>query len=345
MSYMMDPFNDSQGGGVTYIRNLLKEQILGYDVLFLGSGDKPISKGSVDFVPITRKPGNFIAFNIKVIFWLLINRPRYDIVHVHRSYFAIPFLYFRKALIVVTLHSRTFDVVREKLGILSKLLIPFYKKIEAFSLRRIDFVVPVSEVVKESFIRKHGWLSFTEIAPAMVEFSSEVSLFEDRSDAIFVGRLEKIKQVKELCELWSKVSRNEILHLYGEGDEIPVKHGYRNVRRHGIIDHEAVLQAISRSRLLIVSSYSEAGPTVLREALFAGTPFLSTDVGEAKQLAVQLEGCEVRKLLDNRFVLTALEMLRYNRSIGTRETYRQLALKASPANIFKIYKDLYETRG
>lgn len=337
----MDPFNDSQGGGVTYIRNLLKEQSLHYDVLFLGSGDTPLSKGSIDFVPITKSPGNFIVFNIKVIWWIWMNRPEYDIVHVHRSYFAIPFLHNRKAKIIVTLHSRTFDVVKERLGILSKLLIPVYRKIESYSLRRIHFIVPVSQVVKESFSRKYSWLSFAKIAPAMVEFSAAVSLREDRSDAIFVGRLEKIKRVKELCELWSKYSKNEILHLYGEGDEIPVNHGYRNVIRHGIVDHSSVMNAISKSRLLLVSSYSEAGPTVLREALFAGTPFLSTDVGEARLLAGQLEGCEVLDVLDKSFVITALEMLIRNVSIETRESYRQLAMKASPVNIFRIYNELY----
>ena len=60
-----------------------------------------------------------------------------------------------------------------------------------------------------------------------------------------------------------------------------------------------------KSKLVVLCSYSEASPTVLKEALITGTSFLSTDVGDAKMLSEVFKGCLVVPELDENFVSAA----------------------------------------
>ena len=94
-TYMTNPFEPGQGGGVRYVRNLLVECRDHCDeILFLGTAPRDRTEGNVRLISITsKKQCGYLRFLILLILRLpFIDMSSYDVVHVHRSYFAIPFL-------------------------------------------------------------------------------------------------------------------------------------------------------------------------------------------------------------------------------------------------------------
>ena len=99
ISYMMDPFRDESGGGVIYVKNLLKHQKTDYNIIFLGTGKESYTEDNITFIRITKRSKNYVLFNLKVFLWIIFSRRKYDFIHVHRSYFILPFLFLGKAII------------------------------------------------------------------------------------------------------------------------------------------------------------------------------------------------------------------------------------------------------
>jgi glycosyltransferase involved in cell wall biosynthesis len=179
--YQTNPFENSQGGGVRYVRNLLFG-IKNYcsEILFLGIGKREQQKNNIKLIPITSQMTNYIKFLSKLFFKLpFINTKNYQIVHVHRAYFAIPFILLKPNLkIVCTLHGRTFSVFESNFGTKKlKIVKPLFMMIEKFALKHIDFIVPVSEDVFNHFYEKYPKLiekkkENIKILGSMMDFSN-----------------------------------------------------------------------------------------------------------------------------------------------------------------------------
>ena len=140
--YQTNPFENGQGGGVRYVKNLLsgiKDNCS--EILFIGVGAKHKKKDNIKLVPITKDVTGYIKFLFLLILKLpFIDLSKYDIVHVHRLYFAIPFILLKPKLkIVCSLHGRTFSVFESDNGNWKlKLVKPFFIMIEKFSKKHID---------------------------------------------------------------------------------------------------------------------------------------------------------------------------------------------------------------
>jgi len=340
ISYMMDPLRDESGGGVVYVKNLLKHQVCDYNVIFLGTGSKSYIDNNITFIRITRQSKNYALFNLKVFLWNLFTKKHYDFIHVHRSYFILPFLFSGKPMLV-TLHGRTFDVVRENAGHLSRFLIPIFKYIERLSLRKATALFPVSEVVAESFLEKHPFFKYKALTPSMINNWPYVNSNEERDGVLFVGRLEKIKRIAELGNLWEKYADRETLKIVGDGPEKRLLKGYSKVQLLGRLSNLETLEEMRKSKLVVLCSYSEASPTVLKEALITGTSFLSTDVGDAKMLSEVFKGCLVVPELDENFV-SAAENLAQTHNPNFAKTNHELAKQFTSKEIYNRYRKHYE---
>jgi glycosyltransferase involved in cell wall biosynthesis len=157
--YQTNPFEEGQGGGVRYLKNLIfgiNEKCEG--ILFFGIGEHHQKQNNIKLIPVTRKLTGYITFLVLLMIKLpFLNLTKYDVVHVHRLYFAIPFIIFKPKLkIVCSLHGRTFSVFESNHG--SKMMNVvkfFFKIIERYCIRKIDYLVPVSQDVVNSFKEKY----------------------------------------------------------------------------------------------------------------------------------------------------------------------------------------------
>lgn len=306
--YQTNPFEEGQGGGVRYVKNLLSGLKASCDsILFIGIGPKSESKGNISLIPVTKELTGYISF-LFVLFLKLpfMNLGKYDFVHVHRLYFAIPFIILKPNLkIVCSLHGRTFSVFESNYG--SGLLSIFkilFKRIELFCLNKIDYLVPVSQDVVNSFELKYSNFKYYEqyIIGSMFDFSKfkimpsnylQDKFGNNNKYVLFLGRLADVKNIDFLIKLWSKKfqNSNEIkLVIAGDGELKDMLHRLNMEICNsnaavflGEIDPNDVPTLISSSDLCILSSKHEASPTIIKEALSSGIPIVTSDVGDVKE--------------------------------------------------------------
>jgi glycosyltransferase involved in cell wall biosynthesis len=306
--YQTNPFEEGQGGGVRYVKNLLIGLKDSCDsILFIGIGPKKELNDNISLIPITKELTGYIRF-LFVLFLKLpfMNLVKYDIVHVHRLYFAIPFIILKPHLkIVCSLHGRTFSVFESNYG--SGLLSIFkilFKKIELFCLNKIDYLAPVSQDVVNSFeLKYNNFKSFKQhTIGSMFDFSKfkiipsnylQDKFGNNNKYVLFLGRLADVKNIDFLIELWSKKFQNskEIkLVIAGDGELKDKLHKLNKKICNsnspiflGEIDPNDVPTLVSSSDLCVLSSKHEASPTIIKEALSSGIPIVTSDVGDVKE--------------------------------------------------------------
>ena len=114
--------------------------------------------------------------------------------------------------------------------------------------------------------------------------------FESRNNIVgFIGRLSEEKVILNFIQAIPLIlDQNPDLNFFIGGDGPLYDHlnGYiteyalsTRVMFIGWVNHEDLSEYLNRLRLLVVPSYSEAGPIIAYEALACGTPVLGTRVG------------------------------------------------------------------
>lgn len=108
-------------------------------------------------------------------------------------------------------------------------------------------------------------------------------------DIVFVGRLEKNKGIDIFIDAIKilKVKKNIKALIVGGGplmaslkNKVERYKLKNNVSFHGwAVDLQKVAELINKSKILVMSSYSEGGPRVVVEAMACGIPVLATPVG------------------------------------------------------------------
>lgn len=109
---------------------------------------------------------------------------------------------------------------------------------------------------------------------------------------VFVGRLEEIKGVKELIQVWKELGESApVLKMCGGGPlleecaEYVKSNNIGNVEILGFVNHEDVKGIISRSRYLILpTKVYEGFPMTVIEAFSEGTPAIVPNMGNAGNL-------------------------------------------------------------
>lgn len=325
--YQTNPFDDGQGGGVRYVSNLLngiKNEC--NEILFLGIGEKKY-KDNIRLEPITKHMTGYIKFLLLLLLKLpFIDLSKYSVVHVHRLYFAIPFILLKPNLkIVCSLHGRTFSVFESKHGSLKlKLMKPIFQAIEKFCINKIDYLVPVSQDVIDSFEHKYNDFSSRKNISIIGSMLNLKNFFIQNSNLLqndfglnykyilFIGRLADVKDVSFLINLWSSKFQNFSnlkLIIAGAGEN---ENEYKNISNKkcgnnppiflGEIESKNIPKLISSSNMTILCSKHEASPTVVKESLSLGIPIITNKIGDVEEFIIDGQnGFIVNKDFDSYF--------------------------------------------
>jgi glycosyltransferase involved in cell wall biosynthesis len=122
-----------------------------------------------------------------------------------------------------------------------------------------------------------------------------LSLPTDRKLLLWIGRMVPVKGLETLIAAFDLAHQRDtqlMLLLVGDGPlraEIQADVNRRGLREHvlfaGAVPQEQLGDWYRASDLVVLSSWSEGLPNVLREALACGRPFVSTDVGSVREIA------------------------------------------------------------
>ena len=305
-----------QGGGIKYIENLIKFQKKNFDKIFLlslGSGKKKIIKingTTVNFYPIS-KSHNWITFLFKLFFFLKSNKNIFSNCnyHIHRIYFA-PFIkIFKAKKIIVTIHTKTFDVFKHNYPYL-KLLVPFFIMIEKIILKYCIDELSFAGIFSMNLYKfRHKKLKkkFWYLPPRFLFKKSNKSNYfknENRKIVLVAGRLSVGKRPLIALKLFSNAIRkdkyirdNFKLCFAGDGELLEDLKNFikkNNLRKYILpikkVKSSLMPQLYNSAHSVLFLSESEVNPFIIKESLSSGTPIFTTNVGTAKNLITDRNG-------------------------------------------------------
>ncbi|MCD4698876.1 MAG: glycosyltransferase family 4 protein [Bacteroidales bacterium] len=322
----INPIRDPLGGVEVYIRNIIgritnSKYSKEFEFEIIGIGEKNskqykylISKFySISTHDLSSNGFFFTLF--KQLYKLPLDKEA--IIHTSRADMILPFAIFkRKNKIICTIHGAQRRNIYLKKG---WVLGVTFDMLEFIGLLFVDYLIAVNIGTEKfyrrrfPFIRKKivtipNGINIDLFIPSDLKrvdtFRKQLEIEKDQKVILYVGRLEKEKNIRFLLDVFQKVFlEHNDLHLViaGEGrDENELKsfvieRSIRNVNFIGSVSQEQLPSLYSMSNVTVLCSKFEASPTVVRESLACNTPVIVTDVGDIKEYFGQWDGVFVLK--------------------------------------------------
>jgi len=286
------------GGVAEHVRNISERLARKYDVtVFATDPIGNLTKEEViNGVKVRRfktwAPNKAYYFSKELKKSLISNSKNYDIVHAH-NYHVFPALY---AALAKSKNKFIFSPHYHGAGstlIRSLLLIP-YKFLGKKIFEKADKIICVSNYEK-NLVMKRFRVDERKVAviPNGInpeEFKNVRKGSKDCRFILYVGRLEKYKEVQYLIKALPKLSCDIILQIVGKG---PYKESLiKLTRKLGVEDRVKLFQDLPRDELLqkyadadlfVLLSKHEAYGMSVAEALAAGTPCMVANTSALKE--------------------------------------------------------------
>ena len=156
----------------------------------------------------------------------------------------------------------------------------------------IDYFVLLTEGLKsevEEIMQGHNKKTRCIAVPNFLEdVSINVELEQKEKTVVTVGRLHPVKGFERLIELWQMVAKNHEdwkLKIIGGGSiekklrkKVNALGLSKQIEIVGAMEHDDVIEEMKKASLYVMTSYSEAFPFVLIEAMSSGLPVVAFDV-------------------------------------------------------------------
>jgi glycosyltransferase involved in cell wall biosynthesis len=292
---------DHQGGGVRYLKNLIREQKkIGYDVEVICCGKSFTKSKIIDgckYIYLS-KTLTWPVFLLKLFFFITFNRKFYSnkLFHIHRSYFAPALIFTKSPKIFLTIHTKTFHVISSRIKFIKKIT-PILKKIDNLIIN--SFIYKISVAGKEAeknfdnYVLKNRQIT---LLPPPILLNNTKSIATQKNTILIVGRLSPVKRPLSVIKLISNVRdrdpqfiKNFKFLFIGDGElktriinDINKFNLNTNVKLLGNLSYENVIDYYQKCNKSILLSESEISPFVVKESLYFGKPVFTTDVGDIK---------------------------------------------------------------
>lgn len=299
-----------------------------------------------------------VFFYMRGLLKIIINMPKYDIVHVHtaswwsyrRLFFVILLAKILHKKIVIHLHGGKFDIYYGQAFFIEKVIIRY-----GFSLA--DRVV----VLSSEWLKKIAAvcdLRKVLVIPNSVQipFQKGNPISKKTNNILFMGDLIPRKGVYDLLEAIKllDLERNRVIvRLCGNGEIEKVKKRAADLGLEEIVNVPGWVTGQEKKKLLdeaylyVLPSYHEGLPMSILEAMATGTPVISTPVGGIAEVVedgvegflvepgdVKALASAIRTLLDDTVVWKKM-------SVAVMEKVQsQFSSKQTLAQLKRLYNDL-----
>lgn len=173
---------------------------------------------------------------------------------------------------------------------------PILKAWRSFLFWRSDALVFVSGSARNEFETSYPHLR--HIPHYVIEngfpgrdLVNSVSPKETRFDFVYAGRLDKLKGVDLIIKAAHLVNKDNSYRIAVVGDgpwrkmmeNLAGKWNVKNIRFLGHLPHSSALEVMKASRCLIVPSFYESDPLVIKEGIALGVPIICSDIPSMRQ--------------------------------------------------------------
>ncbi|MFH0865402.1 MAG: glycosyltransferase family 4 protein [Bacteroidota bacterium] len=279
--------------------------------------------------------GNGIRGYLKNIFRLRkhLKKNKYDIIHAHYTLCAwVALLTWKRNKIVLSILGADLIGEYRKPGrkkIISPVLYILTKSIQPF----VSYII-----VKSENVYRH------------VNVKSKCTIIPNGVDMELFKPADKISARKHTG---LSLNKNVILFL-GDPDD-PNKNSALARKAYSLLDtenteliipypvsHDNIPFYINAADVLILTSLSESSPNVLKEAMACNCPIVTTDVGDAKWLTGNTEGCYIADYTPGSFaeeLNRAIEFSKTNKKTSGQQRIRELEL--GNLSVAKKIREIY----
>lgn len=365
--YSNDPLAQDLGGGAEHFRCLFRA-LHGSGLPYRMVGSRLQDMFSLPEVLYISRGPSFLRYYLALWAWFWRHRREFDdsdVFHFHRNYAAWPKLVLcpQRGTVLVSYHNVTGRVLESQVGLLAPPLRRLMLWLERRVARRADRIICVSGRDRQELGRLVAAEPFAraQVIPAAFDgalFTGAGALPPTPDLArrvLLLGRISHQKNVPlAIAAIEALAERGERFQLTlagaGEGSKELIRRiagspAADRIRWLGAVPHDEVPALLAEHGILLLTSRYEASPTVVKEALRALRPVVSTDVGDVADWleedrtgficdptpAALAEGvrCASRLIEEGRYVVTSrLEALDEDRIMGEVITlYRQLAAR------------------
>lgn len=299
--YSNDPLHNDQGGGVEHFRGIyraLSKSNLDYSLVASRLATHEVDDPAVIYIS---HGSHFLKYFMALWLWFFRNRKIFsdhDVFHFHRNYAAWPKYIFapKKGKTIITYHGVTGFVIEDLLGVFGKPMRSVMVYLEKKSLSLADQIIFVSDRDRQSMRKLMLGNNYdkTSVIPAAFDsslFGASCPPSVDLQNRILmVGRIARIKNIPLAIDAISILRGRGIdveLSIAGDGEELlAVEHyakeaqGASNISFLGKVEHRDIPDLMRRHGIVLLTSASEASPTVVKEAVISLRPVVTTDVGD-----------------------------------------------------------------
>ena len=181
--------------------------------------------------------------------------------------------------------------------------------------------------------------------------SKKLSLFSDKAEIIPCGvNLNLFKPIDKLAsrdKLGLDLNYNYVLFSSSFNNKIKnaalAKLALSNFENIILLEmkgysREEVHLLMNAVDILIVTSHSETGPLVVKEALACNCPIISTDVGDVKELANGTKNCYIVEYDAKQIEQRIRDILSSNKKSDGRAAVKHLSLEKIATDVCSVYK-------
>ena len=245
-----------------------------------------------------------------------LNKKRYDVVHAHYGLAGLFAVLQHKVPVVITFHGS--DIGRPKHRVFS-LIAKYFSNVNIFVADRMLSSIPVTS--KDTVIP--CGVDLDVFFP--VDFKDarkEMRLDLDKTYFLFAGSYKVKRKNRVLAE--------EAVTTFGKGAILIQLKGYAR--------HEVNL-LMNAANALIVTSYYEGSPQVVKEALASNTPVVSVDVGDVKNRLEGVVNCYIAEY-DSSDIARKLALVTGagKRAENGRESVKIFGLNEIAMRIIDVYQ-------
>ncbi|MDO5309326.1 MAG: glycosyltransferase family 4 protein [Planctomycetia bacterium] len=235
----------------------------------------------------------------------------------------------------------------------------FYRATRRQVVQNVDAFIALTLFARELFIqgglpqrRVYYKPNFLPQLETGIQEANDRVHKDETLGAIFVGRLAPEKGVRFLVNAWRKIDYP--LTIVGDGPErdwlASVLPNVPQVRWLGAREHSETLQLIARANFLVFPSvWYECAPMTLLEALRAGTPVVTSDLGGRREIVTHEKSGLLYNANDTASFCRAVERiiadgeLRASLSRGALEKFRsEFTHERNYDMLMAIYRDAQE---
>lgn len=239
---------------------------------------------------------------------------KYDIIHAHGGHIGFIANFQRKIPVVTTYHGSDINYFTNRLVSIISIL---FSRMNIF--------------VSKKLFDKVKWNFNASIVPCGVDLELFIPL------------------EKEYCRRELGYDSDEKIILFAGNQDVKVKNfalAESAIKQIGKDVKLVELRNFNRNQmnlllnaadLLLLTSFSEGSPQIIKEALACNCPIVATDVGDIKEMISEIDGCYITNFNKEEVVDNIRLALQFNRRTNGREAVTQLDNSLIARKILEIY--------